>query len=236
MWDPNGHDENARHDGRDAEPGSADPYADNGAWEQGPGATSADGTDPYGTGPGVADLYGAGPGAGGIYGSQPGVSDPYGTASGSSDPYGGGTWSASGSPAASFASPDPAGAGQGPVGAPYGPVGPSYGPMGPPYGPAGPAQYHGVYAMPAPTSAMALTGFIVGLASLILCSGLPAPVGLVFSILGMRETSPSAETVKSGRGFAIAGLVISILGTLLLAFVVAYFVIVFGALFFVDMQ
>ncbi|APX32898.1 hypothetical protein BH708_09420 [Brachybacterium sp. P6-10-X1] len=143
---------------------------------------------------------------------EPGSADPY--ASGDAAPYGG---AASDDGFGSFS------ASSGPPGAAgHGSVGPTYG-----AGPAWPAAAPG-YAPPPPTSAMALTGFIVGLASLVLCTGLTAPVGLVFSILGMRETGPTAEPVRAGRGFAIAGLVISILGTLLLALFVAYIVLIIG--------
>ena len=150
------------------------------------------------------------------YATGPYGDDPYG--SGSTAPYGGG---APHDGYGSFSSPSapPAGAG-------HGSVGPAYGP-----GPAWPASAPG-YAPPPPTSPMALTGFIVGLVSLVMCSGLPAPLGLVFSILGMRDTAPGAEPAQAGRGFAIAGLVISICGTLVLAAVVAYIVVVFGAAFY----
>jgi hypothetical protein len=69
---------------------------------------------------------------------------------------------------------------------------------------------------------MALAGFVVSLVSLLMCS-LAAPVSLVLSMLGMRDTGPSAATPQDGRGFAIAGLVLSILGCLALLGVIAYF-------------
>lgn len=83
----------------------------------------------------------------------------------------------------------------------------------------------GPYAPPPPTSGAALTGFILGLCSYITC-GLSAPVGLVFSIMGMKSTAPTASPLQGGRGFAIAGLVTSILGTLYLLGIIAYFVLV----------
>lgn len=179
-----------------------------------PDPYAADGTwrqGPYATSSHGGDPYGSGSadpyGTSGGYGTS--GEDPYG-ASGAG-PYGGGAFSSpSGPPAATS----------------HGSVGPAYGP-----GPAWPASAPG-YAPPLPTSAMALTGFIVGLVSLVLCSGLPAPIALVFSILGMRDTAPGAERAQAGRGFAIAGLVISILGTLMLAAVVVYLIVVFGAAFY----
>lgn len=198
MWDPNGYDENSRHGGRDDEPRSSDPYAADGTWGQDPSARDPSAQDVYAT-----DAYATGTDGVGPYAAGSGGADPYGRDS-------------------SYPPSDPG------TGAGQGTLGPQYGPVSAPYGPGGAAPYHGMYAPPAPTSAMGLTGFILGIASLILCAGLPAPVGLVFSILGMRETGPNAESVKSGRGFAIAGLVLSILGTLVLAFFVAYIVFLIG--------
>lgn len=173
-----------------------------------PDPYAPDGTweqDPYATSAHGGDPYGSG--SADPYGTSGG--DPYGT--GGAGPYGGGAFSSPAGP--------PAAAG-------HGSVGPTYGP-----GPAWPVSAPG-YAPPLPTSAMALTGFIVSLVSLVLCSGLTAPVGLVFSILGMRDTAPGVERAQAGRGFAIAGLVISIVGTLMLAAVVLYFIVVFGAAFY----
>lgn len=169
---------------------------DHGSTDHGrsPDPYAADGTwgqDPYATSSFGAGQYGSG-------------ADPYGTSG--SGQYESGAFSHSGFD--SFSSPSGPAAGAG-----HGSFGPAYGP-----GPAWPASSAGY--TPPPTSAMALTGFLIGLASLILCSGLLSPVGLVFSILGMRDTAPSAEPTKAGRGFAIAGLVTSILGTILLAFFV----------------
>ena len=50
------------------------------------------------------------------------------------------------------------------------------------------------------TNGMAITGFV--------CSLLCWPLGLVFSIIGMNQTSKDPS--QGGRGLAIAGLVISI--------------------------
>lgn len=87
--------------------------------------------------------------------------------------------------------------------------------------------YAPAYRPAPPTSNTALTGFILGLIAMAGCS-ITAPVGLVFSILGMKATAPGASPELSGRGFAIAGLVLSILGTLGLLLLVAYFVLIIG--------
>lgn len=54
-----------------------------------------------------------------------------------------------------------------------------------------------------PVNAMAIVGFILSL--------LAAPIGLIFSIIGLKKVS---QLQGAGRGLAIAGLVISIIGTL----------------------
>ncbi|MBM3743808.1 MAG: DUF4190 domain-containing protein [Actinobacteria bacterium] len=55
------------------------------------------------------------------------------------------------------------------------------------------------------TNGMAITGFV--------CSLLCAPLGLIFSIIGMSQTSKDPS--QGGRGLAIAGLVISIVSLVL---------------------
>ena len=164
-------------------------------------------TGPYGSGP-----YGSGP-----HGSAPSASDPYAAASSSEDPYAADAVSADDfgpefSSSFSSGSTGPTAAGPMPTGGPV----PVYS-QGPYYG--------GQYLPPAPTSGLALAGFIVSIASLIVCTGLLSPVGLVLSILGMRDASPTSGTGKGGRGFAIAGLVISILGTLLVVAYIGFFVL-----------
>lgn len=63
---------------------------------------------------------------------------------------------------------------------------------------------------------MAITGFILGLLSFLICPGVLAPVGLILSSLGMRETSARRDIPRKGRGLAIAGLVLSLLSLVLL--------------------
>lgn len=83
----------------------------------------------------------------------------------------------------------------------------------------------GLYAPLPATSGSAITGFILGILSFLLCPGLLAPVGIVFSILGMRDTSPTRGTPRGGRGLAIAGLVLNILILGILLLMVLLFVI-----------
>ncbi len=58
---------------------------------------------------------------------------------------------------------------------------------------------------PQRTNGMAITGFV--------CSFLCWPLGLIFSIIGMSQTSKDPS--QGGRGLAIAGLVISIVSIVL---------------------
>lgn len=55
------------------------------------------------------------------------------------------------------------------------------------------------------TNGMGLTGFILSLISLIGCAGILSPFSLIFSLIGLQ---------KEPKGFAIAGLVLSIIGML----------------------
>ena len=166
--------------------------------------------DPYGYQGEPAGGYAAQPAEReGSYGSS--ASDPYAVSGpySASDPY---------AVQDSFSSPDPysphsSSAAQNPYAAPY---------AGPGHPPGGPSPW---MQPPRQTSSMALAGFVVSLVSLVMYS-LAAPVGLVLSLIGMRDTGASASTPQEGRGFAIAGLVLSILGCLALLAVIAYFVLV----------
>ncbi len=66
-------------------------------------------------------------------------------------------------------------------------------------------------------SALAMTGFIISLIS-IFCCGFTAPLGLIFSVIGLIVTINKS---KRGIGFAIAGLVINGLLTLFILMIVA---------------
>lgn len=61
---------------------------------------------------------------------------------------------------------------------------------------------------PAPTNILGIVGFVFSILGLISC-GLLAPVGLLLSFIAL---------FKSPRGFAIAGTVISLIGTVFFAF------------------
>ncbi len=68
------------------------------------------------------------------------------------------------------------------------------------------------------TNGMALTGLILGIVSLTFglccCSGLPFSVlGVIFSAIGLSQINRDPQN-QQGRGLAIAGLVVSILGLL----------------------
>ncbi|MGP5053760.1 DUF4190 domain-containing protein [Brachybacterium paraconglomeratum] len=164
------------------------------------------GQDPYGPSSERYGPYGSSASAD-PYGSaeQHEAADPYGTA----DPYG---------------AADPHGAPQRGAGVPD------------PYAslPSGLSQ--GRYAAPGyavavqpapPSSGLGIAGFVIGLLGLTLCGTLVSPVGLVLSILGMRETSPTATSPKGGRGLTITGLILSIIGTVALLLIIAYFVVMF---------
>ena len=158
--------------------------------------------DPYADGTSGADPYAA---------SMQGA-DPYAAGMQGADPYGQEQLVADGF-APTFSS-DGGGHGRA-VGSSAGPS-----PWGQQYGPAG----YGAYASPAPTSSMAVTGFVLGLVGLFFCPGIVSPLGLLFSALGMKETGAAAMPPKGGRGLAIAGLVTSLIGVLLLLLGLAYFV------------
>lgn len=168
-------------------------------WGQDPYGTSSERHDPYGSSA-SADPYASA--------EQRGAADPYGTA----DPYGS---------AEQRGAADPHGAPQfgGGVQDPYVPL-----PSG-----LSPGYYTAPgYAVAAPpSSGLGIAGFVVGLLGLTLCGTLVSPVGLVLSILGMRETAPTATPPKGGRGLTITGLVLSIIGTVGLLGIIAYFVFVF---------
>ncbi len=67
------------------------------------------------------------------------------------------------------------------------------------------------------SNTMGLIGFIISIVSLVGCGGLLSPISLIFSIIGLG---------KQPKGFAIAGLVLSLIG--LAGFVVLFFVIGLG--------
>lgn len=168
-------------------------------WGQDPYGPSSERYDPYGSSAST-DPYGSA--------EQHGAADPYGTA----DPY---------ASAGQHGAADPHGAPQLGAGVqdPYASL-PSRVPQG----------YYAApgYAVAAPpSSGLGIAGFVVGLLGLTLCGTLVSPVGLVLSILGMRETAPTASSPKGGRGLTITGLILSIIGTVGLLGIIAYFVVMF---------
>ena len=183
-------------------------------WGQDPYGTSSERYDPYGSSAsadpyGSAEHHGAADpfGAADPYGSADlhGVAEPYGTA----DQYG----------AADLHGTPQRGAG-----------------VQDPYASLTSGLSQGYYAAPGyavavqpapPSSGLGIAGFVIGLLGLTLCGTLVSPVGLVLSILGMRETSPTATPPKGGRGLTITGLILSIIGTVALLLIIAYFVVMF---------
>ncbi|MFC0673940.1 DUF4190 domain-containing protein [Brachybacterium hainanense] len=146
---------------------------------------------------------------------SPAGQDPYGgyaegSSSSAPDPY------ATSAPSDPYAAPSP-----GPQSAPPGYTGPEFGQGALPYG--GPVQP--VYYAAPPTNGTATTALILGIVSLVLCGGVLSPIALVCGILGMKAT---ADGTQGGRGLAIAGLVMGIVGTVLLLLYVLWFVFVIG--------
>lgn len=169
-------------------------------WGQDPYGASSERYDPYGSSA-SADPYGTA--------DHHGATEPYGTA----DPYG---------PAGQYRTADP-------YGAPHPGAG-----VHDPYASLHGGLSRGSYAAPGytlavppapPSSGLGVAGFVVGLLGLTLCGMLVSPIGLVLSILGMRETSPAAASPKGGRGLTIAGLVLSIIGTVSLLLFIALVIV-----------
>lgn len=129
--------------------------------------------------------------------------DPYATSASASDPYGAPASDPFGS-SDGFGSSDRYGVTDPYASSAHGPHGQA--PMGPPA--------HGGFARPPESSNSAIAGLVLGILALSVCSGLTAPFGIFFALLGMRETAPTAISPKGGRGLAIAGLVCSLVGLL----------------------
>lgn len=207
-----------------------------------PPATTPAGSEPTGTAPWerpgghevAGDPYASNP-----YASYAETDDASTSSDASSSDYGYGD-SDSDSGSDPVASPEATGA-DGPSGsvaadpysAPADPSGPdpdpyaapqAYVPQQQPYAPQ--QAYDGQsgygYAPAAPQSGISLASMITGISALVLggmCAVpiLAAPVAIILAVMGMRETGPGQ---KGGRGFAIAGLVSGIIGTILIVGVV----------------
>lgn len=68
-----------------------------------------------------------------------------------------------------------------------------------------------------PVNGLSITGFVLSLLSL-LCCGLISPLGLIFSIIGIAKSEKEDST---GKGLAIAGIIIS--SIMLLLFIIMLF-------------
>jgi len=84
------------------------------------------------------------------------------------------------------------------------------------------------------TNPMALTGLIMGLMTVCFgwccCYGLPFNIlGIIFSSIGLSQINKNPQ-IEKGRGMAIAGLVLSVAGTILIVIVL----LVFGFAFHFD--
>ncbi|MBD5785147.1 DUF4190 domain-containing protein [Cellulosimicrobium terreum] len=114
-----------------------------------------------------------------------------------------------------YGTPAPYGTPLSPYGAQPSPYGtPPGGPPPSPYGPAGSYSGYPVpYAPPTPTNGLAVASMIVSVASLVLCIGLPGIVGLVLGIVALNQVLRDG---KKGKGFAIAGIAVGAVGTILL--------------------
>ncbi len=89
--------------------------------------------------------------------------------------------------------------------------------------PAGQAPYP-VYAVEKPTSQAAVWALVLGLLSVTVCTGLPAPIAIVMGLKGMKETKPGQP--YTGNALAVVGLVTGIVGSLLLLAMIAYIVFI----------
>ncbi|WP_435738268.1 DUF4190 domain-containing protein [Cellulosimicrobium sp. PMB13] len=162
-----------------------------------PAAPTAGGTVPGTGADGFAPPSGAvAPSAGHTSPYGPGPSAPYGTPPGTT-PYPG-----PGDPAAGYPPP-----GYPPPGYPS----PGYPPPG--YGPAYPGAYGQPYGPVTPTSGLAVASMVVSVASLVLCLGLTGVVGLVLGIVALNQVMRDG---KRGKGFAIAGIAVGAVGTVVL--------------------
>ncbi|NDO90956.1 DUF4190 domain-containing protein [Cellulosimicrobium composti] len=112
-----------------------------------------------------------------------------------------------------FVAPSGAGGGYGSApgvgyGTPQGYGAPGYPPQ-PAYG-AYPPAYGAPYTPPPRSNGLALASMIVSIASLVLCAGFPAIVGLVLGIVALNQVMRDGTR---GRGFAVAGIVVGAVGT-----------------------
>ncbi|MGB0769034.1 MAG: hypothetical protein ACPGYV_15155, partial [Phycisphaeraceae bacterium] len=67
-------------------------------------------------------------------------------------------------------------------------------------------QYAPRYYEPPPTNSLGIAGFVVSLSGLVACLGLISPIGLIISLIAM---------TKSPRGYAVAGSLLGLLGSVM---------------------
>lgn len=122
---------------------------------------------------------------------------------------------------------------------PYGAVPPQQPPGLPPQPPMPPAPgYYGGYAPAAPADGLAVASMVVGILGLLgLCGyGLGAiisPVALVLGRMSMKKIDASQGQL-GGRGFAQAGFIMGVIGTILFVLALIAIAVFFGALFSTD--
>jgi len=95
-------------------------------------------------------------------------------------------------------------------------------PAPPGLGPIGPLS---TYTPPQPANSMAITGLVLGCLSLVCCQLLGIP-GIIFSAIALSQLKQ--DSTRGGRGLAVAGLILSILGLLFFCLLLAFGA--FGAL------
>jgi xanthosine utilization system XapX-like protein len=86
--------------------------------------------------------------------------------------------------------------------------------------PTAPGQQQPYHYEPPPSNGLGVAGFVVSLSGLVVCLGLISPIGLLLSLIAL---------TKAPRGFAIAGSVLGLLGTLMGALTVLMVTGVIGA-------
>ena len=75
-----------------------------------------------------------------------------------------------------------------------------------------------------PTNGLAISGFIISLVSMILCCGTLSPISLILSIIGVVD---AGKKNGSGKGLAIAGIIISVIT--ILSAIIVWSLVGFGA-------
>lgn len=74
---------------------------------------------------------------------------------------------------------------------------------------------------------LAIVSMVLGITSIVLCLGLTGPPALITGIMAKKKVAQFPGQY-GGEGFALAGIITGIVGSVILLLVVLYFVIVFG--------